>query len=485
LARGLILNTLSQMLFALSAMAIHFWLGRKLGQAAYGDVVVILSTATVTCIVLKNGLREATSRFAATNPGRELGAYLAAMKIQMPLSLGIAAIVFFGSDLIASELNDMSLSVYLKIIALQAPGIALYYLSYGFLNGRKRFGRHALLTAAHSIFRAAFILGLVLMGIGIAGVAAGTVAAASCTGLLGLLLSLDAGRAKALSVAPLLGLAVPIAIFFTSVALLMHLDILMLKRLCPVPTAVGDYGAAGTFARAPFFLLTAFYGVLLPLVASAHAAKNKELVREYISMAVRYLLLILLPALALLSSLAKEIVVFFYGDRFAAAGAPLSILCVGTGFLLVTVQLLTVLQASGKPVSGTVLMIVLLPVDVALCALLIPRYGGVGAALATTITAGLGFVAAAGLVFAAFRAVPPLRSVANALVSSALVYGLGRMFSAQGHLLVMLMFVLGAAYLVCLLSMREFTLKDWRMLRQMFALPEREASETVSNEESL
>ncbi len=61
----------------------------------------------------------------------------------------------------------------------------------------------------------------------------------------------------------------------------MHIDLLMLKRLQPSASAVGYYGAAGTFARTPFFLLSAFYGVLLPLVASAHAANNSKLVRDY------------------------------------------------------------------------------------------------------------------------------------------------------------------------------------------------------------
>ena len=485
MARGLILNTLSQILYVLSAMAIHFWLGRELGQAAYGDVVVIFSAATVTGLALKNGMREATSRFAATNPGRQSGVYLAALKVQVPLSLCVAAGIFFGSDLIAAGLNDMSLSVYLKIIALQAPGMAIYYLSYGFLNGRKQFGRQALLTVAYGTFRVSFVVGLVLVGLGIGGVTAGTVAAGSCTALLGLVLSLNTARSRALAVGPLLKLAVPIAIFFASVAGLMHIDILMLKRLCPSAAAVGDYGAAGTFARAPFFLLSAFYGVLLPLVASAHAAKNSELVREYISMAVRYLLVVLVPTLALLSSSATGVIVLFYGSRFAAAGEPLSILCIGTGFLLLTVQLLTVLQASGKPISGTILMIVLLPVDVALCAVLIPDYGGIGAALATTITAGLGLVVAAGLVFVTFKALPPLRSVANVAVSSAVVYGLGRTFRAQGLLLPAMILVLGVLYLLCLLALRELSLRDWRVLKQIFVLPGRDASEAVSNEETL
>ena len=65
-----------------------------------------------------------------------------------------------------------------------------------------------------------------------------------------------------------------------------------LKRLQPSASAVGDYAAAGTFARTPFFLLSAFYAVLLPLVASAHAADNSKLVRDYISQAIRCLLLI-------------------------------------------------------------------------------------------------------------------------------------------------------------------------------------------------
>jgi len=448
-------------------MSIHFWLGRKLGQALYGDVVVILSVSTVSGLILKNGLKEATSRFTATSPDRHLSVYLAAMKVQLPLSLGITAAVFFGAGLIASELHDLSLSAYIRIIALQVPGMGVYYLSYGFLNGRKQFGRQALLTAVYALLRATLIIGLVVLGMKIVGVAVGTVLAAAATALVGMALCSKAGCRGAFPVGPIVKLAVPIVIFFASVALLMHIDLLMLKRLQPSASAVGDYAAAGTFARTPFFLLSAFYAVLLPLVASAHAADNGKLVRDYISQAIRCLLLILMPGLALLSSLATEVIAFFYGSQFSAAGAPLSILCVGVGCLLLTVQLLTVSQAAGKPRVGSLLMVALLPVDVFLCMMLIPRYGTVGAALATTIAAGVGLLSAAGYIYAAFRVLPPLRSVANIAVASAVVYGLGRTFTVTGPRLLLFFAVQGAVYVVCLLALGEFSTQDLQILKRL------------------
>ena len=217
MAKGLIFNTLSQVLYVLSAMSIHFWLGRKLGQALYGDIVVILTVSTVSGLILKNGLKEATSRFTATSPDRHLSVYLAAMKVQVPLSMGIAAAVYFGSNLIACELNDLSLSSYIRIIALQVPGMGVYYLSYGFLNGRKQFGRQALLTAVYALLRATLIIGLVLLGMKIVGVAVGTVVAAAATGLVGLALCSKARRAGAFPIGPVVKLAVPIVIFFASI----------------------------------------------------------------------------------------------------------------------------------------------------------------------------------------------------------------------------------------------------------------------------
>jgi len=481
-ARGLIYNTLAQIVFILTAMGIHFWLGRELGQATYGDVVVILSVATVTCLALKNGLRESTSRFIAAGSDNHTGVYLAAMKVQILLAVGITAIVFFGSDAIACELNDLSLSKYLKVIAFQAPAMGVYYLSYGLFNGRKQFGRQALLTAVHALLRITFVIALVLLGMKVAGVVWGTVAAAAGTGLLGLTITMRTRPKQRFPVWPIVRYALPIAVFFTSVALLMNIDILMLKRMQPTAAAVGEYGAARTFARVPFFLLTAFYGVLLPLVASAHAENNHKLVRRHISLAVRSLLMILLPVLALLSSSAEGIVVLFYGPRFSEAAAPLSVLCIGVGFLLLTVQLVTVLQATGRPRAGSFLMVALLPVDVALCAVLIPRYGTMGAALSTTLATGIGFVAAAGYICVVFKALPSLRSVANIMVSAVMVYLLGRSFPFHGALLLMLFVVAGVLYLVCLVLRGEFSAEDWRVLKsQIFSIGARNQAESVSD----
>ena len=476
MARGLIFNTLSQVVYVLSAMGIHFWLGRELGQAAYGDVVVILSVSTVSCLLLKNGLREATSRFTATSSDGHLSVYLAALKLQVPISVALAGILFFGSNVIASELNDLSLAVYFKIAALQVPSMGIYYLSYGFLNGRKHFGRQALLTGLYAVLRIVLIIGLVLLGMGIVGVVTGSLMAVAATAVLGLALSVRGPRVGRFPVRRIVKLAAPIAIFFASVALLMHIDILILKRLQPDSKIVGEYGAAGTFARTPFYLLSAFYGVLLPLVASARAAKDFTLVREYVSLAIRYLLLILLPGLAILSSSAREIIVLFYGSSFAGAGAPLSILCVGIGFLLLTVQLLTVSQASGKPRAGSLIMIALLPVDVLLCVVLIPRYAGVGAAIATTLAAGLGLALACGYVYATFKALLPLRSVANILLASAVVYILGKAFPLEGMPLLLFFAVRGAVYASCLMAMGELSSEDWKIFKRMFVPAEPQAS---------
>ena len=65
---------------------------------------------------------------------------------------------------------------------------------------------------------------------------------------------------------------------------------------------------------------------MLPLISSAISQKNHGLVKKYITQSLRYVIMILLPIMALISAYADQIINLLYSIEFTSAGSILKIL---------------------------------------------------------------------------------------------------------------------------------------------------------------
>jgi O-antigen/teichoic acid export membrane protein len=161
-------------------------------------------------------------------------------------------------------------------------------------------------------------------------------------------------------------------------------DVLVVGSLLG-PEAAGRYGAASQLAAAVSFGVTAISFIALPIIADLYARQALKELQSLISHVARLGLLLSLPVLIILSVAAGPVLSAF-GPSFADASGLLILLgfdqLVGVifgiaGYLLVM---------TGHQVTAARVIIGCAVLNLALTFVLTPRFGLMGAGIATTIT---------------------------------------------------------------------------------------------------
>jgi O-antigen/teichoic acid export membrane protein len=195
---------------------------------------------------------------------------------------------------------------------------------------------------------------------------------------------------------------------------------------------VGLYNVALPIALLLLLCMRPFAIVFYPLVTSL-ATKNKTVeLRSIIEDAFHYILLFLLPFVLPLLLFPEALITFLFSDAYALAASALVILGVGTLFYAFSMFNNVVLNGLGKAKYMAILSSIVAVLNLVLNILLIPQYGIIGAAFATSSSYILLFVSStiALKMHVGFRF--PFRSwggiICSGLLSLGVVYGLRRFF---------------------------------------------------------
>ena len=163
-----------------------------------------------------------------------------------------------------------------------------------------------------------------------------------------------------------------------------RIDIFMLSKLQPVEQ-VGYYGAAWRILELAMVLPQSLCLALYPQI-SASALSNLEQLRRIGSVAMRYLFAISIPAAIGVTLLAEPILKLLYGDGFHVAANTLTVLILTLIPYGVVRYHAYVLVGANHQRIDLVLNIVMSVLNIAMNLILIPKYGHLGAAIATFIS---------------------------------------------------------------------------------------------------
>jgi O-antigen/teichoic acid export membrane protein len=420
---GTIYLMFAQAAFVASGYAIHIGLARLLGPSDYGIYAVVISLMTMVNLILTTGIPQAVSKYVAHDDGGAEEIKKTALKMQLVFSLAIFLVYFLLAEQIALLLNDASLTPYLRASSFIVPGYAVYSILVGYLNGLREYQKQAITAVSYSIFKAVFILAMVLAGYAVIGAVVGFVFAPIAGllvavyftrhGKIGERLPILAGnkvppiheivedtlnRTPSITVKQIMDFAVPIALFSVATNLIMSVDLFFVKAYL-TNYDTGIYSAASMIARVPFFLIGGLYGALFPAISNSTASNNIEKTRKYISQSLKYSLMAMVPAVVIISAMADKILPLVYSGEYAGGAQVLSILVVGLGFYSLFFLFTTILNGSGRPRDSLILGVVVLGLDVLLNFMLVPRYEMIGAAVATGGACLVGFVVSGGGVY--------------------------------------------------------------------------------------
>ncbi len=471
LGRGTLYLMVAQVVFLISGYLIHIGLGRYLGPREYGIFGVIIALITTINIILTSGMPQAVSKFIAENEKLALAIKNKALKIHGIFILIIFALYFLLADQIADLLNDPCLVPYIRLSAFIIPGYAFYSIYLGCLNGLRYFGGQAKTSIIYSMAKVFGVFTLVLFGLRINGAIFGYLIAP----LIGLVVGRHymniKNRGGNFKTERIIRFAIPVIIFSVAATLLTSIDIFSVKSMLMDDAEVGFYNAASVLAKLPYFILGVLGSTLLPSISRSTSRGDRKQTQVYIRNSLRYLLIILIPVILLISATSKELISLLYSSVYIPGASALSILIFGQGFLTIFMIIATIITASGKPQISMGIVLLLVPIDLILNIILIPMYRLEGAAMATTISIFIGLVIAGGYVLKRFGVLMEFISFIKISLASIIIYLIVLNISISDFLLPIGYMVLTGIYLLILILLKEINKEDIKTIKKM--IPER------------
>lgn len=403
-SRSLVWLTASEITFNLAAYIVHSVVGRILGPADYGRYGLVVTFTTMIIVLIGNGIPTAMAKYLSevleANPERIEAIKRKTAILQTLIISAVTIIFFFASPLIAQLLNDPSLTRLFQLSSLVIPAFAAASFYHYYLIGLHLFRLQAIVKIIRSLARVGCIA-LTALYFGLDGAVTGYILAPLLTFIAVIIIDecyikrrlrigeRTIGAEFHFPAKTLLGYAGPLTLFLIFYELILTLDLYFVKALLQDDHLTGLYNAAITVGRIPYYLFAALAMIMLPAISKTTAERNVAETTLLVERALRLLVLILFPLVALLSAYAPEILHLFYGNRYAGAAATMQVFAVGVGFLTVFYVLAFALNGAGKVKIPLRLSVVGFIGMLLLNFALIPPYGIVGAALATAITSGI------------------------------------------------------------------------------------------------
>ncbi len=175
---------------------------------------------------------------------------------------------------------------------------------------------------------------------------------------------------------------IPIIITSFAGQIIQYIDTIMLTGYRTLEE-VGWYQAATPTARLLWLFGEAAMIVLFP-ISSELWAKNKKLLQQSIPLVYKYLLIIIIPPAIILILFPKLALTLLFGTNYLPAADTLRVLSIGAIALTLANLNHAIINGAGKPLNTTRNVIIAALTNILLNIFLIPSFGVLGAALATT-----------------------------------------------------------------------------------------------------
>jgi O-antigen/teichoic acid export membrane protein len=478
---GTIYLTIGQIVFVISSYTLHIGLARYLGPEQYGIFGVILYLTILARSLVNRGIPQSVSKYIAENEGQADAIKNKGLLIQAVFGIIIALIYFSCAQVLSQILHDSSLVPYIQLSAINIPFFGIYMIYIYSLNGKRWFGRQAIVGIIHDILLPLIVFISILFGFSLNGAIIGLILTAIIGCVVGHLycrfksdhhLAEELPSLEVLSLiegislrthfmaSKIISFAIPVTIFAIFTSALLNIDLLLVKGILKENIQTGFYASARSLAITPFFISIALSRSIFPAIARSVANNNHSLTKQYIQHSLRLLLIWMIPVVAIVSATSREIILAIYSIPYLPASMPLSILIIGLGFFTIYLILTTIITAGDNPKTAMWLNIVILFVDVIINLYLIPRYGIIGASIGTSISMIIGVIISAIYVFLRFKALIQLLSAARIIIATIPIYLLSRYIQVHGFWIIGWYGLLIIGYLIILILVREVKVKE-------------------------
>lgn len=389
-------TTAAAVLTALCGIVIAIITSRLLGVAGRGELALVLNATGLVFPLTSLGIKQATAYFV----GKQHESVSDLLRVQAVVAPFASILTTIGAVAILAVSRDVSVTAVLLgwILVNVSSRIAFDYLSGVFLAHARMYELNVL-TGARALLELAGVSSLLLLHKSTEAYLAGSalayaIAAAAAVLLIRRQISVSStivGTRSISAFARAKGVAAKGALFALPMFVMglnYGVDVAMLGALGSI-SDVGLYATAVTFINALWFLPN-----IVNLVVFAHGVTVCQSDADRYSQTlfkngIKAMLLIL-PVVLLLGLTARWLIRIAFGADFEPAAAAVVALLPG-GYLMIVFKLFNGdLAARGHPEVALRSFVLALFVNVGANYWLIPRYGHVGAAIASTISYSIG-----------------------------------------------------------------------------------------------
>ena len=305
----------------------------------------------------------------------------------------VSLALFVFSNTFANVFNMPSLSLLIKIYALAFPFSLVLGIIYSYFTGLRDMRYYAFIKILRASSSLVFISAFLIIGLGVEGAMSGTVFAIFITASVAMViikryvhLTLSDYKKNTKKLASfgsrLVGANMINEIYH-------YVDIIMIGYFL-TSTDVGYYAMAMSLSRFFWLVPRAMGTVAYPAISEYWAKNNIQAINKLVDKSTKYSACILIFAGMSVVFFAKDIITFLFTPEFLPAVLPLTILIIGTVTSGIVKSIGVIFASTGKVNLVLIITAIGTVGNVLLNIALIPTYGIIGAATATTISYVMG-----------------------------------------------------------------------------------------------
>jgi len=401
--KGSLLMMVSYLFFRAGGYIYRAILTRMLEPAGYGLVGLTLPLQGIFQSLSSVGFQPAIAKFVAQHNAvneedisRQV--IITSLKFMMISGTLIGLLIFFSADWIANFYFHKPAMVYpLQAVSLITPFSVIVSVFRGSFQG---FFKMEFIVASRAVEQIGMIsIAVILVSIGFyaAGAVLGTGFGFMASAIVSFILfkkyiwvhfpqpaTKISFKDELILLKTILTFSIPIAITGLSEMGIYDVGPLVIGRYLTVEDAA-YYTTADPIARLPLIISLSVAAVILPAASEAASLKDKKLLETYITQSYRYVVLLVLPICVGIAIFARPLLSLLFDPKYIFGAPALSILVFGMTFYTLFMVSSSIVQGIGYPRLPMYIMLVGTAINIGLNFLMVPLYGLIGAAVATTI----------------------------------------------------------------------------------------------------
>ncbi len=368
-------------------------LARYLAVEEFGRFTFVYTLISFTVLLVDFGGFQIITRELSRDKEKAKGIVGSAFALRIFISA-----ILLVSVILVTRLTQADFSTKAAIFIVIVPQLffALNTIFVAVFTSDNRFGFDAIMQIASRGLEFLAIILVVYFRLGFIALFVAIGAAYLINGFLGLALYWKSYGAPVLSFKVkyckyLFFESLPIALTtFLSIAIL-RVDIFVLN-IFKGPTDIALFNVPYIFIYTLIIIPQSFVSVIFPVLCKLGSAKERDAFIFSYQKAFKLLYLVSLPASMVLICLSDTILQFTYGDKFSASSDALKIMGVSVIFIFLTSLNTFSLVSIKKQHLSTISTATAFALNLVLDLLLIPKYGYLGASIATSACYGVHFV---------------------------------------------------------------------------------------------